>query len=120
MSVRYHDGEEEEEEGDRYEEEETETFEGENAMRGYDPDGIQVKAEPDPDEEEDEFAGQPNIKDWKPDVDVTFKGTSLSFFFPTSPSTSSLSCFSRVCTHRADSDGPLHFKVSAHHPSNSS
>lgn len=81
MSVRYHDGEEEEEEGDRYEEEETETFEGENAMRGYDPDGIQVKAEPDPDEEEDEFAGQPNIKDWKPDVDVTFKGTSLFFFF---------------------------------------
>lgn len=78
VSVRYHDGEEEEEEGDRYEEEETETFEGENAMRGYDPDGIQVKAEPDPDEEEDEFAGQPNIKDWKPDVDVTFKGFGTS------------------------------------------
>lgn len=69
MSVRYQDGDE----NDR-----TEVFEGENAMRPYDPDGIQVKAEPDPDEE-DEFAGQPNIKDWKPDVDVTFKGMSLSF-----------------------------------------
>lgn len=69
MSVRYQDGDENDE---------TEMFEGENAMRSYDPDGIQVKDEPDPDEEEDEFAGQPNIKDWKPDVDVTFKGTSLS------------------------------------------
>ncbi|KIR35470.1 hypothetical protein I352_01745 [Cryptococcus deuterogattii MMRL2647] len=56
----------------------TEMFEGENAMRSYDPDGIQVKDEPDPDEEEDEFAGQPNIKDWKPDVDVTFKGFGTS------------------------------------------
>lgn len=68
MSVRYQNGDENDG---------TEMFEGENAMRPYDPDGIQVKAEPDPDEE-DEFAGQPNIKDWKPDVDVTFKGTSLS------------------------------------------
>lgn len=68
MSVQYQNGDENDG---------TEMFEGENAMRSYDPDGIQVKAEPDPDEE-DEFAGQPNIKDWKPDVDATFKGTSLS------------------------------------------
>lgn len=86
MSVRYQDGEEEEgeedgDDGDSYEKEGTETFEGENAMRGYDPDGIQVKAEPDPDEE-DEFVGQPNIKDWKPDVDVTFKGTSPFSLLP--------------------------------------
>ncbi|OXG37661.1 hypothetical protein C359_05038 [Cryptococcus neoformans Bt120] len=95
VSVRYQDGEEEEgeedgvgdgDDGDNYEKEGIETFEGENAMRGYDPDGIQVKAEPDPDEEEDEFVGQPNIKDWKPDVDVTFKGTSpFSLLPPSSP-----------------------------------
>ncbi|OXC67961.1 hypothetical protein AYX13_03414 [Cryptococcus neoformans] len=87
VSVRYQDGEEEEGEedgvgdggdGGNYEKEGIETFDGENAMRGYDPDGIQVKAEPDPDEEEDEFVGQPNIKDWKPDVDVTFKGFGTS------------------------------------------
>ncbi|WVQ77079.1 hypothetical protein IAR50_006762 [Cryptococcus sp. DSM 104548] len=54
-----------------------EEFTGGNAMSG-DSDGVHVKPEPMDPDEEDEYGEAPNIKDWKPDVDVSYQGFGTS------------------------------------------